>query len=104
VEVIGAPLLVAAILVVGSRLTLTPSEGALFPLLSTQEATIADIRAALDARLRTGVRLESARGSSAAVSRVERGSGAAAVGRAYLFPPHSSGGALVARPAAPTER
>jgi Asp-tRNA(Asn)/Glu-tRNA(Gln) amidotransferase A subunit family amidase len=42
--------LVEAILVVGSRLMITPSEGALFSLLSTQEATIADIRAALDAR------------------------------------------------------
>jgi len=41
---------VAAVLIVGARLTVTPSEGALFSLLSTQETTFADIRAALDAR------------------------------------------------------
>jgi Asp-tRNA(Asn)/Glu-tRNA(Gln) amidotransferase A subunit family amidase len=42
--------LVAAVLIVGARLMVTPSEGALFSLLSMQEATIADFRAALEAR------------------------------------------------------
>ena len=41
---------VAAVLIVCLQLMVTPSEGALFSLLSIQEASIAEIRAALEAR------------------------------------------------------